>query len=385
MSLKEPEIKQYTNSEGQRIENDLLLRALDYEETERHPVWMMRQAGRYLPEYMAIREKMSFLELCKDPKKAAEVSIQPLRIVGVDAIIMFSDILIPLEPMGAPVSFSTGKPKFGDPIRTKEQVEKLIVPDLAKECDYVFETIKEIKKQITKDGVQEVPVLGFAGAPWTMASYLIEGGGSQHYAEIKKFMYQEEDAMHELLEMLSETVAQHLILKLDHGADMVQLFDTWASQLSRDDFEIYALPYQRKIIEKIKAKHPDKKVTLYVNGVSHIFDLMLKSGADVLSIDWRADLKATREILKAYNQAHGTKVAVQGNFDPCFLLGTKESVLKKTLAMLDEAGRESGYIANLGHGILPNVPVENAKAFIETVRSYKFASEPRYAHPHDTH
>lgn len=398
------------------IQNDLIIKALNHIELERPPVWMMRQAGRYLPEYRAVRKEYSFLDLCKNPEKAAEVSIQPLRLVGVDAIIMFSDILIPLEPMGAPVSFDTGSPKFGDPIRSKEQVEKLIVPDLEKTCDFVFATIDEIKKQITSEitlsdadvqkfteqaklvpeldatelktgdklSVQEVPVFGFAGAPWTLASYLIEGGGSQHYAQIKEFMYQETEAMHQLLDKLAETVAQHLILKLDHGVDMVQLFDTWASQLSQEDYKIFALPYQQKVISRIREKHPQAKIALYINGVANIIDYMIQSGADVLSIDWRVDLGEIRSYLSGVNSTFAfdlsdehtkteatkeqKKLVVQGNFDPASLLGTKEAVLEKTKAMLAKAGREPGYIANLGHGILPSVPVENAKAFISTVK-----------------
>ncbi len=382
-----------TTASQAKIKNDLILRAANCEKVERPPVWMMRQAGRYLPEYMAIREKMSFLELCKDPKKAAEVSIQPLEIIGVDAIIMFSDILIPLEPMGAPVSFATGSPKFGDPIRSKEQVDKLIIPDVRSKCHFVYDTIHEIKNQITKDGVQEVPVLGFAGAPWTLASYLIEGGGSQHYVEIKRFMYQETDAMHMLLEKLSDTVADYLLAKAENGADMLQLFDTWASQLGQKDYQEFALPYQQKIIAKVKAKFPNIKFTLYVNGVANIFDYMIQSGADVLSVDWRANLgeirsyvsgvsedsfiaESAEEILNSKAFANGQiskpKVAIQGNFDPAALLGTKESVVEKTLDMLVLAGTEPGYIANLGHGILPSVPVENARAFVQTIKNFRY-------------
>lgn len=349
------------NSAIKTIKNDLILRSARLENTERVPVWMMRQAGRYLPEYMKVRSQMSFLELCKNPKKAAEVSIQPYEILGVDAIIMFSDILVPLEAMGAPLSFDSGKPEFTQPLRSPEQVERLIIPDLKCSCSFVYETILEIKSKINN----EVPVLGFAGAPWTLASYMIEGGGSKNFEHIKYFMYKYPDAMHKLLQKLSDVISEYLILKLDTGADMLQLFDTWASVLSISDYKEFALPYQQKIISNIKMSHPQALITLYVNGVASILDFMMQSGADVLSVDWRVSLKDIRSYL-------GPKFGVQGNFDPVYLLGPKDGVISKTKRMLEEAGPAAGYIANLGHGIIPSVPVENAKAFIETVQAYRF-------------
>ncbi len=345
------------------IKNDLILKALRCEPTNRPPVWMMRQAGRYLPEYMKIRSQMSFLELCKNPQRAAEVSIQPYEILGVDAIIMFSDILVPLEPMGSAVSFDSGSPEFRSPVRTKSdvaQLKSLSSTELEQSCSFVYETITEIKSRVNN----EVPVLGFAGAPWTLASYMIEGGGSKEFAQIKKFMYQEPQSMHDMLEKLSETISNYLINKLKYGADALQLFDTWASALSQDDYKNFALPYQQKIISNIRAKYPETSITLYVNGVANVLDYMIESGANCLSIDWRANLADIREYVS------GRKLAIQGNLDPCALLGTKEQVVDTTKRMLDAAGSEPGYIANLGHGIIPSVPVENARAFIETVKSY---------------
>ena len=308
-----------------KIKNDLILRAANCEPTDRAPVWMMRQAGRYLPEYMAIRSTMSFLELCKNPVKAAEVSVQPLDIIGVDAIIMFSDILVPLEPMGADLSFDTGKPEFRTPIRTAEQIAKLVVPDNIEEaCPYVYQTIHEIKKMITdENGEQRVPVLGFAGAPWTLASYLIEGGGSKNFDQIKILMYQDPKAMHELLQKLTDTVADYLIAKVKNGADMLQLFDTWASQMTQADYKEFALPYQQQIIARVKEAYPQIKITLYVNGVASILDYMIESGADVISVDWRVDIAEVREYLKAA----GRKIAIQGNFDPCHLFAPQEEML----------------------------------------------------------
>jgi uroporphyrinogen decarboxylase len=352
------------------LENDLILKAAKSEKTARPPVWMMRQAGRYLPQYQAIRSKMSFLELCKNPDKAAEVSIQPFEILGVDAIIMFSDILIPLEPMGADLSFDTGKPEFRTPIRTAAQIEKLLVPnDIESSCGFVYETLRTIKERIGS----AVPVLGFAGAPWTLASYLIEGGGSKNFDNIKALMYREPEAMHQLLEKLSETIIEYLCVKLKHGADMLQLFDTWASVLSGDDYRQFALPYQQKIISGIKARYPEALITLYVNGVSSVIDYMVESGADVLSIDWRSNLREIREYLSSYkNSSTSRSIAVQGNFDPCYLFGDKNFIERRTLQMLGEAGTQGGYIANLGHGILPNIDPEHAKVFINTVKNFKY-------------
>jgi uroporphyrinogen decarboxylase len=346
-----------------QVKNTLLLDSLDLKTTKRRPVWMMRQAGRYLPEYMAIRKTMGFMELCKNPQKAAEVSIQPYEILGVDAIIMFSDILIPLEPMGSSVHFDNGKPEFREALSSPEQVaalKTLSQDDLKHSCHYVYETIEQIKSQIHG----EVPVLGFAGAPWTLASYMIEGGGSKEFAKIKTFMYQQPKAMHELLSKLADTIANYLIVKLQTGVSAVQLFDTWASVLSQKDYQEFALPYQQRIITAIRQQVPDAKITLYVNGVANILDYMMQSGANCLSIDWRVSLADTRAYVA------GSKLAIQGNFDPCYLLGPKDLVIRKTHEMLEAAGTEPGYIANLGHGILPSVPVENARAFIETVKSY---------------
>jgi uroporphyrinogen decarboxylase len=352
------------------IKNDLILKALWSEPCSRPPVWMMRQAGRYLPEYMAIRSQMSFLELCKNPKKAAEVSVQPYEILGVDAIIMFSDILVPLEPMGAGLDFDTGKPRFVNPTRTPEQIsalKNLSMSEIENFCSYVYETISEIKNLVKN----EVPVLGFAGAPWTLASYMIEGGGSKEFAEIKKLMYQNPRAMHELLDKLSDVIAQYLMLKLKHGADALQLFDTWASVLTQKDYQEFALPYQQKIIAKIKQAYPHASITLYVNGVANVLDYMIASGANCLSIDWRANLQEVKEYIDS-GTANGNAplVAVQGNFDPCALLGPESRVIDLTLEMLEGMRGKNGYIANLGHGIIPQVPVKNAKAFIDTVKSW---------------
>jgi uroporphyrinogen decarboxylase len=344
------------------LKNNLLLKALSREPSSRIPVWMMRQAGRYLPEYRAIRSQYSFLQLCKTPPKAAEVSLQPWQILGVDAVIMFSDILIPLEPMGVKFNFDNGGPKFTEPIDSAKQVSDLLVlnaKDIENKCHFVYETINEIKARLSN----EVPLLGFAGAPWTLASYMIEGGGSKEFAKIKAFMYNEPVAMKQLLEKLSLTISDYLLNKLRYGVDAVQLFDTWASVLSQSEYQEFALPYQQQIISRLKAAYPELPVILYVNGVSNIIDYMLISGADCLSVDWRCNLAELASYVAG-------RVTLQGNLDPCILLGPKAYVIEQTRRMLDSLPRSTPYIANLGHGILPNVPVENARAFVDCVKNY---------------
>ena len=356
------------------LTNDLILQAAAAKPVSRPPVWMMRQAGRYLPEYQAVRAQAgSFLNLCKNPKLAAEVSIQPYEILGVDAIIMFSDILVIPEAMGAELTFDNGGPKFTNPIRTVGQINELKdlnKTEIASSCDFVFETLDLIQKQVDN----KVPVLGFAGAPWTLASYMIEGGGSKNFENIKSMMYQNPVLMHTLLSRITSAVIEYLSLKIEHGAALVQIFDTWASALDRDDYTKFALPYQQQIISELHKRHPETKITLYVNGVSNIFDLMVASGADLLSIDWRMDLA---EAFRQLKQLSGSRtISLQGNLDPCFLLGSPELIVSKTTAMLDaaKAGIDSqhGYIANLGHGIIPQVPVVNAKLFIDTVQNFKY-------------
>ncbi len=354
--------------------NDLILQAATAKSVERPPVWMMRQAGRYLPEYQAVRAQAgSFLNLCKNPKLAAEVSIQPYEILGVDAIIMFSDILVIPEAMGAELTFDNGGPKFTNPIRSAKQIDELknlSRDEIASRCDFVFETLDLIQKQVDN----KVPVLGFAGAPWTLASYMIEGGGSKNFENIKSLMYQNPVLMHSLLAKITSAVIEYLSLKIEHGAALVQIFDTWASVLDRDDYTKFALPYQEQIISELHKRHPETRITLYVNGVANIFDLMVASGADVISIDWRMDLA---EAFKELKKLSGSRtISLQGNLDPCFLLGSPELIVSKTQVMLEAAkasiDAQHSYIANLGHGIIPQVPVANAKLFIDTVKNFSY-------------
>lgn len=346
------------------MHNDRLLRACRFQEVDRAPVWMMRQAGRYLPEYRAVRGRTTFLELCKTPELAAEVSMQPYEILGVDAVIMFSDILIPVEAMGMKLDVIESRgPVIEDPIRTLEQVEKLIVPDPLEKTGFVMDLIRLLRRQLRN----EAPLIGFAGAPYTLASYMVEGGTSKNYAEIKRLMFSRPALFHKLLEKISDTITDYLNAQIEAGVQVVQLFDTWAGDLSTADFEEFALPYQQRILSRLHRGPEGLGVpaTLYVNGCCHILEKMAVSGANVLSLDWRIDIGEARRRLDA---AGFDDLALQGNLDPCALLGTPETIAEDVREILKKVG-PTGHIMNLGHGIMPMVPVENARAFIEAAKA----------------
>src|SRR5262244_2975502 len=268
--------------------NDRLLRACRREPVDRTPVWMMRQAGRYMKEYRDIRAKVSFLELCKNSDLAAEVSLQPYKVLGVDAVIFFSDILIPVEAMGLEVALTDKGPELANPIRQRSDVDQLRIPDPATEVAFVGSIIKKLRQELQN----EVPLIGFAGAPWTLASYMIEGGGSKNFAEIKPLDYGEPQILHELLDKLASTVSSYLLFQIESGAQVIQLFDTWAGELNRPDYEEFALPYTKKIFDAVGNRVPR---ILYLNGTSAILESMATSGADVISVDWRISIKEARQ------------------------------------------------------------------------------------------
>jgi uroporphyrinogen decarboxylase len=337
------------------MKNDLLIRAARGERTERAPVWMMRQAGRYLPDYRAVRANTDFLTLCKTPELAVEVSLQPFRILGVDAVIMFSDILIPVEAMGQEVRLTEQKgPELPSPIRSRAQVDELVVPDPVEKTGFVMEIIRALRREL--DGA--VPLIGFAGAPWTLAAYMIEGGGSKNYAQVKRMMFAEPATLHALLDKIADTVILYLNAQIEAGAQVIQLFDSWAGELSPRDYEQFALPYEQKIFQSINRQ--SAPTILYINGSGTFLEQMATSGADVLSLDWRVNLKDARARV-------GDKLTLQGNLDPCALLSTPEIIKEKARALLAEGGKHR-HILNLGHGILPMTPVENARAFIDSAK-----------------
>jgi uroporphyrinogen decarboxylase len=317
---------------------------------------MMRQAGRYLKEYRDIRQKVSFLDLCKDVDLAAEVSLQPLRIVGVDAVIFFSDILIPVEAMGVKVSLTDKGPEIENPIRSMADVNRLRNPDPASEVPFVGNILKRLRAELRG----QVPLLGFSGAPWTLASYMIEGGGSKSFAEIKKMAFGDPATLRALLDKLATTVIAYLKFQIESGAQVVQLFDTWAGELTRRDYDAFAKPVVQRIFSELGNSVPR---ILYVNGCANILESMADTGAEVLSIDWR--LPIAEAIARV-----GKRVAIQGNLDPCTLLGTTVNLTQTAEDILKQAG-PTGHIFNLGHGILPSTPVENARALIEFVKDFR--------------
>ncbi len=316
----------------------------------------MRQAGRYLAEYRNIRKDTPFLTLCKTPDLAAEVSMQPYYIVGVDAVIFFSDILIPAEAMGIDVALTDRGPEISNPVRSKDDVDRLNVPEPDEAVPFVAQILRTLRREL----VDKVPLIGFAGAPWTLGSYMIEGGGSKNFSMIKSMAYSEPLVFHAFMEKLADTVGAYLRYQVESGAQIVQLFDSWAGELSRADYEEFALPYTQKIFEIVGDAVPR---ILFINGSANLLEAMARSGAEVLSVDWRIPIAEVRRRV-------GPDIAIQGNLDPCLLLGPPERMLARTAEILDEAG-PTGHIMNLGHGILPPTPVENARAFIESVKTYQ--------------
>ena len=317
------------------------------------PVWLMRQAGRYLPDYMRVRSKVSFLELCKTPELAAEVTIQPIDILGVDAAILFSDILTPVEPMGLKLDFVPG-PVFENPVRSRADVEALRIPQMEQDVPFVMETIRILRREL--DG--RVPLIGFAGAPFTLACYMVEGKGSKDFATIKRMMYAEPEIYGALMEKVTEMDRQYLNAQIAAGAQAVQIFDTWGGILSPGDYATYILPYTKKLIAGLDRE--GVPVIHFVKGSGTMLELVKQAGADVVGLDWHISLGEARNIL-------GPEIAVQGNLDPTVLYAPKAHIEREVKRILDENAGRPGHIFNLGHGILPTVAPENAVHMVECV------------------
>ncbi|MCX5719686.1 MAG: uroporphyrinogen decarboxylase [Nitrospirae bacterium] len=335
--------------------NDIFLRACRGEKVEYTPVWLMRQAGRYLPQYQAVRANIDFLALCKTPELAAEVTIQPVDILGVDAAILFSDILIPVEAMGMQLVFSDKDgPVLSDPIRNKSAVDRLIIPDAEVDMPFILETIKILRDKLKN----KVPLIGFSGAPFTLATYMIEGGGSRHFLQTKKMMFQNKRLFDYLMEKLTATLILYLSAQVKAGAQALQIFDTWAGMLSPIDYKNIALPYVKKIISELKRE--GLPVIYFVNNCAGILHEVKKSGADVVGIDWRIDIADAIKKL-------GKKVVVQGNLDPCALFLSEEDIEERVKDILWKGEVARGHVFNLGHGVLPETPVKNVIALVEAV------------------
>lgn len=340
--------------------NTRYLDALARKPLDRPPVWIMRQAGRYMPEFRALRAKHDFLKVCRTPELACEVTLQPLEPIGVDAAILFCDILITLPGMGLDVSFGQGGPSIANPIASVSDVANLRLPPAAEAMPYVAEAIKMVKGEIGG----KLPLIGFAGSPWTLAAYSVEGGGSKDHRKVKAFMHTEPEAFLRLTQKLAEVQADHLIAQGAAGVDALQLFESWGGVLSPDDFRRFALPGIQYVIQTVKQARPDLPLTLYMNGAGHVLEDLAETGADGVGVDWRVPLD------QAFARTGG-KVAIMGNLDPTMLFAPIPAIEAGVKRMLELAGDRPGHIANLGHGILPETPVAHAQAFVAAVKAHK--------------
>jgi uroporphyrinogen decarboxylase len=318
------------------------------------PVWLMRQAGRFLPEYRAIRERIAFLDLCRTPEVAAEVTVLPVDKLGVDAAILFADILLLVEPLGVGLEFSRGEgPVIRRPVRSAADVERLVERDPAETVPFVFETVRRARAALG----DRVPLIGFAGAPFTVASYLVEGGASRDYLETKRLMYREPGAWQALLTLLARTTARYLNGQIAAGAQAVQLFDSWVGALGPDDYRAFALPYTRAILRSLT---PGVPVIHFGTGTAGLLEAIREAGGDVIGLDWRLELgEGWRRV--------GHDVGIQGNLDPAALFAPPAEIRRRTAAILAQAAGRPGHIFNLGHGVLPGTPVDHVRALVDAV------------------
>ena len=339
------------------LQNDLLLRALRGEKTERVPVWMMRQAGRYLPDYMKLKAKYDFFTRVQTPELATAITLQPVDQVGVDAAIIFSDILVIPQAMGLEVLMEEGKgPSLPRVIRTQTDIDALITEGVEESLHYVTDALSLIKKELNG----RVPLIGFAGAPWTILCYMVEGKGSKTWDKAKEFAYTQPLLAHQLLQKITIITINYLKAQVKAGADTVQVFDSWAGALSPADFKIYAQPYLLQIADALK---DDAPLILFPKGTWHALNDLSKSSASGIGIDWCIDPAVARAMTN-------NSITLQGNFDPAKLLAPIPEIKKAVKEMIDAFGTQR-YIANLGHGITPNVPVDNARAFVDAVKEYR--------------
>jgi uroporphyrinogen decarboxylase len=337
--------------------NDRFLRACRRQEVDRTPVWFMRQAGRYMPEYRALREKHSLLHLCRTPELAVEVTLQPVRALGVDAAILFSDLLLPLAPLGIPFDFLAGEgPVIEKPLRTRADIEALRRFEPRQELGMVLEAIRTLRREL--EG--RVPLIGFAGAPFTLASYAIEGGHSNNFALTKSLMYGDPGSWHRLAGLLADVAGDYLRAQVEAGAQAVQLFDSWVGALDAADYREFVLPHVRALLARLQGA--DVPVIHFGTGTFHLLEAQREAGGDVIGLDWRTPLD------EGWSRV-GPGAAVQGNLDPTLLFGPRERLLARVDEVLRRAGGRPGHVFNLGHGILPGTPVENVKAVVDHVHA----------------
>ena len=339
------------------IQNDLFLRALKGETVERPPVWMMRQAGRYLPDFMKLKEKYDFFTRCQTPELATEITVMPIEQIGTDAAILFSDILVVLQAMNIEVEMKTEVgPWIPTPIRSEKELNEVIVPDAQVALGYVIDAVKMTKHALNN----KVPLIGFAGSPWTLLCYAVQGQGSKNFDIAKAFCFSQPELAHRLLQMITDTTIDYLKAKVAAGVDAVQLFDSWGGLLSPEDYNIFSWPYIQQIVTALKDDIP---VIVFGKGCWFALHDMAKSGASALGVDWTCSARNARYL-------SGGQITLQGNFDPSRLLSPIPTIKSEVKKMIDSFGKDR-YVVNLGHGILPNIPVDHAQAFVDAVKEYK--------------
>jgi uroporphyrinogen decarboxylase len=336
--------------------NELFLKALKGEVLERPPVWMMRQAGRYLPDFMKLKKKYDFFTRCQTPELATEITLMPIDQIGVDAAILFSDILVVLQAMNIPVEMRDGVgPFLPTPIRTRADLDQVIVPDIEESLGYVLDAVKMTHAELNG----RVPLIGFGGSPWTLLCYAVQGQGSKTFDIAKEFCFKEEVLAHQLLQKITDTSIAYLRAKVAAGADAIQLFDSWGGLLSPEDYQKFSWPYLQQIVAALKDITP---VIVFGKGCWFALPEMAKSGASALGVDWTCSARNARYL-------SGGQITLQGNYDPARLFSPISQIKKDVKQMIDAFGKDR-YIVNLGHGILPNIPVDNAKAFVDAVKEY---------------
>jgi len=345
------------------MKDSLFIKAALSQETERPPVWMMRQAGRFMPEYWEIKNKYSFLEMCKTPEIASDVTMLPVDLLGIDAAILFSDILVTGEAMGGDLSFEQGVgPRFANPIKNLQDIENLNV-DCLDNLQYVADAIKVIQQRLAGLGDKQIPLIGFAGAPFTVMSYLVEGGSSKDFKKTKLFINNHPDLAHKLLSKIAKVTVDYLNMQIAAGVNAVQIFDSWALALSWDDYTEFSHIYIKDIIRRLNRK--DIPVISFCKGSSVFAPLMAETQPDVVSIDWNADIKNIKDILPA-------GMAIQGNLDPFVLYADKKVIKDKIFRIFERMRGEKGFIFNLGHGIMPDIPFDNVKYAVEVVKEFRY-------------
>ena len=352
------------------LKNDLLLRALLREPTERRPIWLMRQAGRYLPEYRETRTKAGgFLQMCTNPEIACEITLQPVDRFPLDAAILFSDILTIPHAMNLGLEFEAGEgPKFERPVRTTADIDKLGVPDPGRELKYVVDAVARVRRELRG----RVPLIGFAGSPWTVATYMVEGGGSKSFGIIKRMMYEAPRELHRLLDILAKSTILYLNAQIEAGAQAVMVFDTWGGVLTPAQYQEFSLHYMAQVVAALTRESQGRRVPniVFTKGGGAWLDRIAAIGCDAAGVDWTTDLKTAR-------QAVGGKIALQGNLDPSALFAPPEVLRAETLRVLDSYGPGSGHVFNLGHGITPEVDPERVALLVETVQGYKVSQASR--------